>query len=97
MEASPALMFGRCPPEIQAVHRQERYVEVEKLCVGETFFQPFTYRRSNFLFIPYNPHPMQRTLRIAALALLTVAALSSCGTVYNQCAAYAETPTAETR
>ena len=40
---------------------------------------------------------MQRTLRIAALALLTVAALSSCGTVYNQCAAYAETPTSETR
>lgn len=40
---------------------------------------------------------MQRTLRIAALALLTAAALSSCGTIYTQCAAYAEAPAAEVR
>jgi len=40
---------------------------------------------------------MQRTLRIAALVLLTAAALSSCGSLYDQCAAYAETPVAETR
>ncbi|MEE2919840.1 MAG: hypothetical protein VYA72_06545 [Bacteroidota bacterium] len=38
---------------------------------------------------------MQRTLRIAALVLLTAAALSSCSTIVQQCAAYAETPTAE--
>lgn len=40
---------------------------------------------------------MQRTLRIAALVLLTCAALSSCGTIYHQCAAYSEVPSAETR
>ncbi|MEE2838067.1 MAG: hypothetical protein ACPHZB_01420 [Flavobacteriales bacterium] len=40
---------------------------------------------------------MQRTLRIAAIVLLTAAALSSCGTLYTSCAAYAEAPTAEVR
>jgi hypothetical protein len=40
---------------------------------------------------------MQRYLRITALVLLTCAALSSCGSLYEQCAAYAETPAVQTR
>ncbi len=54
-------------------------------------------RKEGQLLFYEKPLDMQRTLRIAALVLLTAAALSSCGTLYDQCAAYAETPTAEMR
>ena len=54
-------------------------------------------RKEGQLLIYEKRLDMQRTLRIAALVLLTAAALSSCGTLFDQCAAYAETPTAELR
>lgn len=68
---------------------------------GSIFWQgmkpqrPWLRKGHQILVEPFIFHLMQRTLRIAALLFLTVAALSSCGTIYQQCAAYAEAPSAE--